>query len=70
MKNKYAIHTIDNDVYYAESYSYDTEGKDLSGSGVLLLVFKPTNGRERGLVHRVPVNRITSIVDREEEAAA
>ncbi len=59
---KFAIHTVDENVYFAPSYSYEVEGLDPQ---VMFVTFVPTNGRRHGNPHKVPFGRITEIVELE-----
>lgn len=59
----FEIHTVQNDVYFCDSYSYDTEGRKPDGTGVTLVLCKPTNGTRRGKLHKFPLGVVTHIVD-------
>jgi hypothetical protein len=59
----FRIYTVDNDMYRADSYSYETEGKRLDGSGITVLVFRPKNGPDLGKVTKMPLHRVDRIVD-------
>ena len=63
----FKIFTVDGDVFFADSYSYYTEGVKLDGSGLLVLMFAPKNGYDKGKLHKVPVQRVTHIVDLSDE---
>lgn len=59
----FKIHTITNEVYFTDQYSFVTEGKKLDGTGVTLIECVPKNGRDKGKTHKFPLHHVTCIVE-------
>jgi hypothetical protein len=63
---RYKVYTVDGDVFYTGAPpTYERDGGD---DGPLMCVFVPKNGRDIGKVSRIPMARVTNVVEDEKGA--